>query len=505
MALLRVARLSKSYGGTHALRDVSLSLEAGEIHALCGENGAGKSTLIKCLSGVIVPDAGEVEVGKTPLRFGDVQASVAAGIAVVHQESTAFGDLNAVDNIFVGRELRTARGCLLDRAAMRRETHSLLRRLQEDFDLTLPLRELSVAQRQMVSMARALSQRCRILIMDEPTASLSARETKVLMAIIRRLRDDGVTIVYVSHRLDEVFALADHFTVLRDGKWIATKPIKETNRKQLIQLMVGREVGNQNEPSNPVLDFGEVRLETRGLSRRNSFQDVSIALRAGQIVGLGGLVGAGRSEVARAIFGIDRYDSGEVLVDGIPLPPHDVRQSMQRGLALVPEDRQHEGLLLPMDVRENASLAILDRLAPAGLVNRNRERELVQELIAKLQIKTASLDVSAETLSGGNQQKLVIAKWMATEPCVLILDEPTRGVDVGSKAQVHALIRRLAAAGMATLLISSEFAELLSICDRVIVMCEGLVRGEVSGKTATQHQLLQLALPDSKLSSTPEP
>jgi ABC-type sugar transport system ATPase subunit len=500
-ALLSVENLNKSYGGVRALCGVRLDLCRGEIHALCGENGAGKSTLIKCLSGVETPDAGAIEIDGRALPPGDVRASETAGIAVIHQESTVFGDLNTVDNVFVGRELRKARGLLLDWRRMRAETADVLRRLGESFDLGRPVREFSVAGRQTVALARALSQECRLLIMDEPTSSLSARETDALLGIVRRLGDDGVTILYVSHRLDEVFEIADRVTVLRDGQFVATRATADIDRSELIRLMVGREIeeltGRHEHagPDLPAVGDRDVRLAVKNLCRGNDFREISLEVRAGEIVGLAGLVGAGRSEVARAVFGIDPYDSGEVHVDGRKLPARDVRAAVNLGLGLVPEDRQHEGLVLPMSVSENLSLAVLRSLTRAGLVDRRSERELVRHLVDELHVAAPGPAAPAETLSGGNQQKLVLGKWLAARPRVLILDEPTRGVDVAAKAQVHRLICKLAADGMAALVISSELPELLSICDRILVLRDGRISGELDGKTATQEQVLQLALP----------
>jgi rhamnose transport system ATP-binding protein len=495
LALVRVANLAKSYGGVQALRDVNIELRHGEIHALCGENGAGKSTLIKCLTGVETPDAGSILMDGQPLPLGDVRASEAAGIAVIHQESTAFGDLNAIDNVFVGREPRRLWGLLLDRKRMRQEAAAVLNRLGQPFDLHRPVAELPLALRQTVAMARALSQRCCLLIMDEPTSSLSARETDVLLAIIRRLRAEGVTILYVSHRLEEVFAIADRVTVLRDGEHVGTCRIGDVQQGDLVRMMVGREIEELARRHEHAGRSGDVRLEVKNLCKSSAFQDISLCVRAGEIVGLAGLVGAGRSQVARAIFGIDSYESGKVIVEGRVVRPGNVLAAIERGMGLVPEDRQHEGLLLPMTVAENLSLAVLRKLARGGLVSRRAERTLVTDLLDKLRVKAAGHGAAAETLSGGNQQKLVLGKWLAAAPRVLILDEPTRGVDVGAKAQVHQLIRQLAADGLATLVISSELPELLSICDRILVMRAGRISGELDGKTATQEQILQLALP----------
>ncbi|MBX3438984.1 MAG: sugar ABC transporter ATP-binding protein [Planctomycetaceae bacterium] len=495
---IRVKKLSKSYGGVQALNGVSLEIHAGEVHALCGENGAGKSTLIKILSGVVEPDAGSILIDDQPLSLGNVQATEAQGVSVVHQESTVFPDLNAVDNLFVGRELRRGRGLLIDRREMKRQTHELLSRLGEPIDPDRPVGELPIAQRQMVAMARALSRHCRLLILDEPTASLSARETQVLLQLVRQFRSDGVSVLYVSHRLEEVFQIADRVTILRDGQRVDTREVSTVDTDELIRMMVGREaaelVGRHEHPGT----LGDVVLRVDGLSREGGFHDVSLTVRAGEIVGLAGLVGAGRSEVARALFGMDTYESGTVTVRGRQLPPGRVAAAIAQGLALVPEDRQHEGLVLPMTVGSNLSLAALSSLTRGGLINRPQERQLVQRQVEDLSIRTDGTQVATETLSGGNQQKVVLGKWLARRPQVLILDEPTRGVDVGAKAQLHRRIRELAREGMATLLISSDLPEILSICDRILVMREGRLAGELTGETATPEQVLALALPDER-------
>lgn len=435
-----------------------------------------------------------------PLQLGKVSDAEAAGISVIHQESTAFPDLNAVDNIFVGREIRRPRGWFLDRAAMRGRARSLLDRLDCDIDVERPLAELSVAHRQIVAMARALSHDCRLLIMDEPTASLSSRETDMLLRLCERLRQEGVSILYVSHRLREIFELADRVTVLRDGCQVTTRDISELDQEQLIQLMVGRAV--TSEPPSSDSKRGPARLKVTKLCGA-AFSDVSFTVHEGEVLGLAGLVGAGRSEVARAIFGIDPYDRGQVEMSGKRIPPHHTGKALQAGLALVPEDRQHEGLVLPMAVRENVSLSVLRELTSAGLIRQRAESELASDLISRLDIRVDRQQAAAATLSGGNQQKVVIAKWLACNPKLLILDEPTRGVDVGSKAQVHELIRRLASEGMATLVISSEIEELRVLCDRILVMCDGRVQGELPG-SASPESILALALPQSSKTNSSE-
>ena len=490
--------VGKSYGGTRALEGINLELRAGEVHALCGENGAGKSTLIKILAGSVPLDEGEIRVAGRALPGGDVLAAEAAGIAVIHQELVAFSHLDARDNLFVGREPRRFGGLLLDRPRTDRETRALLDSLGENgIDPARPVGELSLAQGQMVGIARALSQRCRVLILDEPTASLSARETDVLFGIIRRLRGEGVAILYVSHRLEEIFALSDRITVLRDGRHVATQPTGELDQEQLIRLMVGREllrVEHEERPSAAPADAAPL-LEVANLSRAGQFADVSLRVGRGEIVGLAGLVGAGRSETAQAIFGLATPDAGTVQLRGETLPAGSPRAAMARGLALVPEDRQGCGLVLPMSVGQNLSMVVLPTLTHGGLTDARREADLVARLLRELAVKAAGPDAPAHTLSGGNQQKLVLGKWLAARPAVLILDEPTRGVDVGAKAEIYRLIRRLAADGLGVLLISSDLPEVLALSDRVLVMRGGRVSGELTRTGATQEKILALAIP----------
>jgi rhamnose transport system ATP-binding protein len=496
-ALIQIHGLSKSYDGVHALSDVNLDLAPAEIHAVCGENGAGKSTLIRILSGIVRSDAGRITVNGTPLIAGSVQASESVGIAVMHQESAAFPDLNAVENLFVGREITRCRGLFLDHAEMKSQTGRLLQKLGVSVDLNVPVGELPLAQRQMVALARALSRDCRLLIMDEPTASLSNRETQTLLDIVQQLRASGVTVLYVSHRLDEIFQIADRVTVLRDGRHVSTHQIAEVDGDQLIRDMVGRSVETQQRAATNTTANAPVILDVKQLTRYGIFSNVTFQVRAGEILGLTGLVGAGRSEIARAIFGVDEFDAGEVRVAGRLLNSGSVQEAMVSGIGMVPEDRQHEGLILPMSVGENISLAALRLLTRAGIVRRRAERELVGTQMRNLSVKAADPRIAAATLSGGNQQKLVLGKWLARNPKVLILDEPTRGVDVGAKSQVHQLIRELAANGLATLVISSDLPELLSLCDRLLVIRSGRIVGELQGATATQEAVLALALPDA--------
>ncbi len=489
MALIRIRGVSKAYGGVQALHPLDLDLFAGEVHAVCGENGAGKSTLNRFLSGTISPDSGTVLVDGLPMPLGSVRRAEAAGIAIVHQESAAFLELSASENHEIMRE--PGHPLWLDRAEMDQHTATSLAELAEGFDPAVPLEERSLAQRQMVAIARAISGGCRLLILDEPTASLSTREIESLFAAIRKLRAQGVGILYVSHRLDEVFALADRVTVLRDGRLVGTQSIAETTPDGLIQQMVGRTIEASSRSGR---SFGEVRLQVEGLSG-GAFRDVSFSVRAGEVVALAGLVGAGRSEVARAIFGIDPRTSGRILADGAEVAS-DPQAAMQAGIAFAPEDRQHEGLHLPLSVRDNLMMAAAPGLGT--LVGRGREVDESARLVGSLAIKTASDLAPVSSLSGGNQQKVLLGKWLAHDPRILILDEPTRGVDVGSKDQVHRLIQDLADRGLAVLVISSELNEVLTVADRVLVMRQGQLAGELSREEASQEKILALALPSEQ-------
>jgi rhamnose transport system ATP-binding protein len=478
-----------------ALTDVTLRLLPGEVHALVGENGAGKSTVIRILAGATAPDAGDVRLGGAVVPLGSVTAAEAAGIAAIHQEGPSFPDLSAADNVFVGHEPRRGFGLLLDRDRMIRETAALLTRLgMGHIAPETPLARLPLAARQMVGIARALARESRVLILDEPTASLSSSETENLFSVIRDLRERGVALLYVSHRLEEIFALADRVTVLRDGRVVDTSPIGAVTRDELIRKMVGRDISSLTGNSAEEPRTGEVVLEVAELSLPGGFENISVVIRAGEIVGLAGLVGAGRSEVARAIFGAARPREGSVQVDGVPIPLGSVTTAIEHGIALVPEDRQALGLILPLSVHNNLVLATLRNLARGIVRSRRRESEVVTGLMKDLSVRAASPALPAASLSGGNQQKLVLGKWLAARPRILLLDEPTRGVDVGAKAEIYRLIRRLAQEGMATLFISSDLPELLAMSDRILVMRQGRIVGELPGAEATEERVLTLAL-----------
>ena len=494
-SFLEAKAVSKTFGGVHALTDVSMDILPGEIHALCGENGAGKSTLIKILAGSYIQDQGQVFMEGELLPPGDIRASEKAGIHVLYQESTSFPHLNAMENIFLGQEPRIFGGLLLHRKKLKQDTLTLLSRLGEDVPHDRPVGNLSLAQRQMIGIARALAHKSRILIMDEPTASLSGRETEVLFRIVRQLKEEGVGILYISHRLEEIFDLAQRVTVLRDGRLIATRDVVQVSREDLIKMMVGRDVSSLATGTEAAPQKGSTVLEVKGLTLKGSYRNISFSLCAGEILGLAGLVGAGRSEVAQTIFGITKPDFGSVVVQGKPLSPGSVRSAMNLGLALVPEDRHREGLILPMPVGVNLTLSVLHRLTRNGFCSSKKEKPLIERLMLELDVRAAGYSAPTASLSGGNQQKLVIGKWLASSPRILLLDEPTHGVDVGAKAEIYKLVRRLSRDGMATLVISSDLPEILSLCDRILVIRNGEISGELLRGEATQEKILSLALP----------
>ncbi|MEW2392252.1 sugar ABC transporter ATP-binding protein [Streptomyces venezuelae] len=482
--------LSKSFGAVRALRDVSLELHAGEVHALAGENGAGKSTLIKTLAGVHRPDTGSLSLDGEPVVFQGPGAARDAGVAVIYQEPTLFPDLSVAENIFMGRRPRRSLG-RVDHKAVRAAARSLFARLAVDLDPEQPARGLSIADQQIVEIAKALSFDARVLIMDEPTAALTGSEVARLFGVVRALREQGAAVLFISHRLEEIFALCRRVTTLRDGALIASEPLDGLTEDDLVRRMVGRDLDElyPKQHTRP----GDVALSVRRLTREGVFTDVSFDVRRGEIVGLAGLVGAGRSEVARAVFGVDRWDAGTVEVQGKALPNGAPSAAMAAGLALVPEDRRAQGLVMGMSIERNIGLTGLRTTVRAGLVDRGAERSRALDWALRLQVKYARIADAVGTLSGGNQQKVVLAKWLATGPRVLIVDEPTRGIDVGTKAEVHRLLSELAADGVAVLMISSDLPEILGMADRVLVMHEGRLTAEIPRAGATEESVMAAA------------
>lgn len=481
--LLQVSGVGKSFGPVKVLKDVNFDVRAGEVHALLGENGAGKSTLVKIIAGVITADEGEVRLDGEAVRFASPREAAAKGIATVYQELLLFPDLTVAENIYLSHPPKTRWGTV-DWKAMRAGARALLDSLDSpDLDVDALVGRLSVANRQRVEIAKALSQDAKLVIMDEPTAALADADAHRLMDVVRRLRERGVGIVYVSHRLPEIFALADRVTVLRDGAYIGTKPIGEVTEGDLVNMMVGRAIDHLF-PKTEVAP-GATVLEVKNLGYRNVVHDISFSLRAGEILGIAGLIGSGRTETALTIFGITPATAGQILIDGKPVSIKSPDDARRLGIAYVPEDRGLQGLIRPQTIRENVSLAILDRIARLLVVDRGKEATLAKDAIQRFGIRTRGPEQRVRQLSGGNQQKVVLAKWIATEPRVLIMDEPTRGIDVGAKAEIHALMSRLAGQGLAVLMISSELPEVLGMSDRVLVMRGGRIVAAFDRKDAT--------------------
>ena len=488
--ILALVNVSKAFGAVQALRDVSLSLGAGQVHALAGENGAGKSTLVKILAGVHRPDQGQILLDGKRIEFHGPADAQAAGIAVIYQEPTLFPDLSVAENIFIGRQPR-GRSRRINRASMRAETAALFDRLGVTLDADRPTRGLSIADQQIVEIAKALSRDARVLIMDEPTAALTGIEVARLFSVARALREQGRALLFISHRLEEIFELCQQVTTLRDGRWIATEPVADLTPDDIVRRMVGRDLDAlyPKQDTTP----GEVRLKVSRLTREGVFTDISFDVRAGEIVALAGLVGAGRSEVARAVFGVDRYDAGAVEVAGRRLPSASPTAAMAAGLALVPEDRRQQGLIMDASIERNIGLTGLRDLRRGPVISRRLERDRAADWALRLRLKYVRQTDSVGVLSGGNQQKVVLAKWLATNPSVLIVDEPTRGIDVGTKAEVHRLISDLAAQGMAVLMISSDLPEVLGMADRVLVMYEGRIAAEIARTGASEETVMAAA------------
>lgn len=488
--VIRMEHIHKSFGGVHALDDVQIAVYAGEVHALLGENGAGKSTLIKTMTGVYQPDSGDIHLYGELVHFSGPREAQQQGIGAIYQEPSLFPDLDIAENIVAGRQ--PTRAGRVDWRAMYREARELLGQLGVDLNPRTKARNLSVAQQQTVEIARALSLNAQLLIMDEPTSSLTLTEVEELFRIIRQLREAGTAIIFISHRLEELFEVADRVTILRDGHYVSTREMSGVQTEDLIQMMVGRHVDElfPKQEAPP----GEVRLEVSGLTAPGKFEDVSFELRAGEILGLAGLIGAGRTDVARALFGILPIKRGSIHIDGQSVNIGSSQKAMNLGMGFVPEDRQHHGLVLPMSIATNITLPILSRFVTAGWLRERQAKEVAATAARRLEVKSAGIDQKAKELSGGNQQKVVLAKWLETNPRILILDEPTRGIDVGTKAAVHQLMSDLANEGVAILMISSELPEILGMSDRILVMREGRITGEFARAEATQEKIMAAAV-----------
>ncbi|MGH7656196.1 MAG: sugar ABC transporter ATP-binding protein [Gemmatimonadaceae bacterium] len=488
-AAVRFLGVTKRFPGVVALHGVSFDVAAGSCHAVCGENGAGKSTLGKLLSGIDQPNEGTIEVDGRAVRFANPAEALAAGVAMVHQELASCSNLSVAENLCLGK--LPSRWTFVDRAAMHARARELLADIGPEIDTSKLMSALGVAEQQLVQIASAVGSGARILVFDEPTSSLSEGEAARLYDLVRRLTANGATLIYVSHRMPEIFRLCDHITVLRDGEHVATRATGDVTERELVQLMIGRQL-EQRTPAHLAATPGADALTVRALSSRGKFEEVSFSLRAGEVLGLAGLVGAGRSEIAKALFGLDPNVTGSVAVHGAPARIRSARDAMRLGIGLVPEDRKVEGLVLAMSSLANVTLPLLDRLSNASWIRRGDEQALGRKYFERLRVKVANDDAPASGLSGGNQQKLVLARWLAAASRILILDEPTRGVDIGAKAELHQWIDQLAADGHAILLISSELPELLYLSTRVLVLRHGRVQGEVARSNATEESLMRL-------------
>jgi len=490
---LELRAIVKRFPGVVALNGVSLDVRAGEVHALLGENGAGKSTLIKTISGVHQPDAGDIRLDGQPIAIRNPHAAQVLGISTIYQEFTLAPDMTVAENMFLGREpLRIRALSIVDRRALVRRTREVLATLDLQIDAGAVVKELGVAQQQMVEIAKALSLDARLIIMDEPTATLTAHEIDRLFDAVQRLKQRGVAVIYVSHRLDEVKAICNRATILRDGAYVATVPVASTSIDEMIRLMVGRDLKDKFPKVS--IEHGEELLRVEQLSRRGVLHEVSFSVRRGEIVGIAGLVGSKRTETARAIFGADRLDGGRIFVRGNEVhirAPHD---AIANGIALIPEDRKRQGIFPPLSVRENVVLSALERFSRNGLLDVSKERTRAQAFVSSLRVATTDVEKRIVDLSGGNQQKVVIAKWLNTDAEVFLFDEPTRGIDVGGKIEVYRLMGELLSRGAGIVMISSELPEILGLSDRILVMREGRICGEFERAAATEENILNCAL-----------
>ena len=488
--LMELKGITKRFPGVQALTEVDLELRRGEVHALVGENGAGKSTLIKVMTGFHQADEGEVLIDGQPETFSNPHQAIEKGIACIYQELSIVPQLDVAKNLFLGNW--PTKGRFLDKGTLYRQAQEILERVALHVSPKTLAADLSIAQQQMVEIGRALTRRARVIIMDEPTSSLTDKEADVLMGLIRQLKAEGTTIVYISHKLDEVLSISDRITVLCDGCNVATVQAADTDRDQLIQYMLGRTLTNMFNKLDT--QIGPPVMSVQGLTREPAFRNVSFEVHAGEVLGFFGLVGAGRSEIMRAVFGVDRATAGTVSLNGQVVRIHSPKDAVAHGLALVPEDRKHDGLALRLSVMENMTLVKLPEISHAGLIDQGERRKVSNEYVESIRVKTPTIRQLAGNLSGGNQQKVVISKWLMTDPKVLILDEPTRGIDVGSKSEIYALIGQLAAQGMAVIVVTSEMNEILGICDRIITVYEGNITRQFTRDEFSDTAILAAAL-----------
>ncbi|WP_235817474.1 sugar ABC transporter ATP-binding protein [Gracilibacillus timonensis] len=490
--ILRIQNITKEFSGVKALKDVSFSIERGEVHALVGENGAGKSTLMKILSGVYQPTGGEIFLEEKEIKLIDPKQAQGLGISIIHQEFSLIPYLNTIDNIFLGREIRNKSG-LLHREKMKKKAVDILKTLHAEIDLKTPVSELSIAQQQFVEIAKAISIDTKVLIFDEPTASLTGKEIEDLFQLIEKLKAEGVTIIYISHHLDEIITMCDSMTCLRDGTWVDTKRVADTNKQEIVKMMVGREIANVFPIKGESTKHNDILLEVKDLGNKHVI-DINFHLRKGEILGIAGLVGSGRTEIVRALIGADKTQTKNVLVNGKKINIKTPTDALNHGICLIPENRKTQGLILDSTVKKNISLPILKQLSNSfRIINRTKENELTKASIQDLLIKTPSMNQTVKNLSGGNQQKVVLAKWLNTNCHLIIFDEPTRGIDIGAKEEIYKLMRDLADKGISIIMISSELPEVLGMSDRLLVMHKGRIKSEISSSEATSERVMHYA------------
>jgi inositol transport system ATP-binding protein len=492
--VLKLIQITKSFPGVKALKEVSLDVMPGEVHALMGENGAGKSTLMKIVAGMIRPDVGTIELDGQAVQIRNEREAMAAGISMIHQELMPVKQMTIAENIFLGREPGIGLFGIVNKREMHKNTSDLLKRVGVDLSPKLMMKQLSVAETQLVEISKAISYNSRIIIMDEPTSAITDREVEKLFGLIRALKEQGVAIIYISHKMDEIFQISDRITILRDGQYVGSAAAKELDNEKLIKMMVGRGLSNIFPKTDN--EAGEVCLEVRGLTRTGEFRNISFQVRKGEIVGIAGLMGAGRTELAETIFGLRKADSGEILIHGRKVSIHTPQDAIRNGIALVPEDRKGVGLNLIASVKDNLTLPNLGSFQTAGIIGfilQSKERKAAEKQIVALNIKTPTMHQRVGSLSGGNQQKIVLGKWLIQNPDILILDEPTRGIDIGAKAEIYALINELAKEGKAIIMISSELPEIIGLSDRVLVLSGGRLTGEYSKEDITQEKIMTSA------------
>ncbi|WP_251670526.1 MULTISPECIES: sugar ABC transporter ATP-binding protein [unclassified Sporosarcina] len=489
--------ISKSFNGNKVLDDVQFDVKKGEIHALMGENGAGKSTLMKILTGIYTRDSGDIWVKGEKVEFKNAKEAEEAGIAVIHQELNILPDLTVAENFYLGKERTFGKSGILKTKEMNRQAEEILSKLGLHVDGRTVTRELSVGKQQIIEIAKAVSSNAEVIIMDEPTAALTDREIETLFATVRSLQAEGVSFVYISHRMEEIFAMCDRITILRDGQYVGVKKIKETTFEEIVQMMVGRELGERFPKRAQVI--GEVKMKVEGLSRDGFFENVSFEVRKGEILGIAGLMGAGRTEVIESIFGYKKLTAGQVFIDGKSVVISNPLKAKKLGIGYVTEDRKSEGLILDFSVRDNMSLTNFDRISKSAIIQRGKENALYDTMSKRLRVRTSGPEQSVKSLSGGNQQKVVIAKWLGIEPDILFLDEPTRGVDVGAKKEIYSIINELAERGVAIVMISSELPEVIGMADRVLVMHEGQLMADLPKEDMTQERIMHFATGGDKV------